>query len=105
MTHSIASALFLDTRFEPFTAPTFGIHGLARITGPKIEIIAVAADVPGVGCFRDWIKNLKTEFQEIYIWEVWNDFLPAVLARYGFEPICMLDTYTAEVLEGFKWSK
>lgn len=94
----------LETGYRRFYSP-FGVEGLARVQGPKLEILAIAATLPHQGLFRAFITKAKEEFQIICIWEVWNEFLPAVLVRYGFHPITQLDPVTCEITSGFKWTK
>lgn len=98
----VLSAL-LNIGFSRFTAPT-GIEGLSKwISVSRLELLAVAATKPGTGQFRAFITECKKCFDEIVIWEVWNQDLIPVLLRYGFEPVN--EARDGEEMRGYKWRK
>lgn len=91
----------LRTGYDEFVSP-FGIRGLAREDGQTLHLLALHADEPGGGAFRTLMEHAKATYQAIYIWEIWNDWLPAVLERYGFEPVTA-PALTGEMLAGMVW--
>jgi len=82
-THVDIISQLLNTGYERFSSPT-GINGLAQIIDGGLDILAVDAGHPGTGQFREFIHQCKIEFDQVVIWEVWNEMLPEVLQRYGF---------------------
>lgn len=93
-------AAILGTGYNKFF--TSEINGLAKIKGPRVDILSVISVNSGRGHFKEFIENLKTIYKQIYIWEIWNDDLMAALKRYDF-----VDTETieddGEKLTGLVW--
>lgn len=96
-----ALGIALGTGFDEFNA-LCGVNGLAKEYDAVIEILAVDADTPGTGQFRAFVSALKESFNAIFIWEVWNPTLEAVLLRYDFRPVTRQEE-DGEMLAGFKW--
>ena len=92
----------LGTGFERFESPT-GLHGLARTSGKRLDLLAVNATKPGSGQFRAFIAQAKREFETICVWEVWNPLLDLVLPRYGFRYYEEADARTGEPLAGYRY--
>jgi len=78
-------ALF-DTGFNEFVAPG-GVHGLARIDGDELEVLAVEVDHPGQGHFRAFIAAAKEAFRVVRVLAIMNQGLYSVLQRYDFKPL------------------
>ncbi len=94
------SGQILGTRFECFESTT-GLDGLAKIKGSRLDLLAVVSKRDGA--FRNFIARAKTEFTTVCIWEVWNNELPAVLKRYGFQEVAQIDEDTFENLTCWRW--
>lgn len=62
----------------------FGVGGLAEFTDTRLDLIAVHSDNPGHGQFRRFMESCKNHFQEVYVWEISNPWLPKALMKYGF---------------------
>lgn len=92
----------LGTGFMRFESPT-GISGLAKTDDTRLDILAVDATTPGFGQFREFIKQCKSEYESIYIWEVWSPIMHSALERYGFHQIKEFQI-DADV-EGWRWTK
>jgi len=113
MNHPILGPLTPDpfgklfsTSFQNFDAPT-GIDGLCKITGDKLELLAVYSEHDGQGNFRRFIADCKTHFATICIWQVDSRILQACLPRYGFRTWSEKQQVSGEwqVLDGFRWDK
>lgn len=103
----------LKTGYWRFDSP-LNIHGMCRIRGATppypfgdptdvLDILAIGAHTPGKGDLRRFLEAAKQEFKTIYVWEVWNKWLPDVLLRYGFLPVRERDILTKEMMRGFCW--
>lgn len=90
----------LGTGFWQFRSPC-GLNGLARVIDGALHLLAVDACNPGRGQFRSFITTAKLNYPIIYVWEIWNPWLEAVLARYGFTPAQM--TLEGDLLKGVVW--
>jgi hypothetical protein len=90
----------LGTGYERFLAPS-GCHGLAKINGQAVEILAVGATEPGKGQFRAFISDCKRDFAEVRVLEIWNPDVSSALTRYGFVPFT--ESRDLEVIEGMAW--
>ena len=91
----------LGTGYQEFFSDT-GIDGLAKESGPRLDILAVRATNKREGQFREFIAKAKHEYQEIYVWEDWNPLIGKALARYGFVR-CTETQSDGEILEGWNW--
>ncbi len=67
----------LKTGYDRFQSPT-GIDGLCRVTGKRLDLLAVFAAQEGKGQFRNFIAKSKKEFETIRIYEIWNPTLKRV---------------------------
>jgi hypothetical protein len=90
----------LGTGFQSFVSPC-GVHGLAKVTGRRLDVLAVAAVEEGKGYFREFVRQAKREFLTVSFVEVWNDTLAATLDRYGFRP--SLAEFSGEQCECWRW--
>jgi hypothetical protein len=80
---------------------SFGIDGLAVWTDERLDLIAVNAKVHGKGSFRKFVRACKNHWKEIHVWEIWNEFLPDALTRYGF--LWTREEFNGDELEGMVW--
>lgn len=95
----------LNSEFSRFDS-NLGLRGMARIRGDEMDVLdllVVDAAQPGNGALRRFINAAKQQFKTIYVWEIWNPWLPAVLVRYGFYPVSERDALTGEKLNGYRW--
>jgi hypothetical protein len=90
------------TGYIHFITPQ-GVDGLVKVRAPRLDILFIGTSHPGSGQFRHFIKQAKTEFDTICIWEIWSDLLMIILPRYGFEPTT--DVQDGVHLTGFRWDK
>lgn len=93
--------VLLGTGFNRFNTRV-GIDGLAKITGSKLEILAVHAKTKGVGQFRDFITFAKRQFSHIYVWQDDNPIVTNALQRYDFTPAYTIEA-GGEVVAGWEW--
>lgn len=94
------TSVLLGTGYDRFSSPT-GIQGLAKQDGSRLDLLAIDASDPGKGQFREFMRQAKSEFEQIFIWEVWNPLLKEILVRYGFRPA--VGFFEGEMLTGFWW--
>jgi hypothetical protein len=99
-----AVALMLGTGYERFVSPT-GISGLARVSGKRLDILAVNAIRRGTGQFRSFIARAKQEYETVCVWEIANPLLDIVLPRYGFRRVLEIDERTGEWIDGHRYDK
>lgn len=92
----------LGTDYDLFESPT-GIRGLAKENGDRLDILAVDTTEEGKGQFRNFIIQCKKEYQEIYVWEVWNLIVEQALERYGFEYV--KEFQIDKEVEGLMWKR
>lgn len=95
--------LFLGTGYQRFESPC-GIHGLAKESGDRLDVLAVYAAEAGKGQFREFIRLAKEQFQTVCVWFDDNPALGPALKRYGFTPETEIDG-SGEVLTGWRWDK
>lgn len=86
---------YLGSPFVRFNSP-LGIHGLMRVNGDRLELLAVNAWIPDTGQLRAFMRHAETLFDSILVMDVMNPFLPRVLMRWGYAP---------ESVDNFLWSK
>jgi hypothetical protein len=79
-------AEFLGTGFDRFETSS-GLHGLAKVTGDTLEVLAVMSPNPGTGQFREFIRATKEIYRTVTVLEDWNPIVTAALQRYGFQRI------------------
>lgn len=80
------------------------VRGLARITGDKVEILAVLALEQGKGSFRALIDRCKAEYRTIEVLEIMNPMLNDVLKRYGFKKFSRRER-DGEKVTGWRWKR
>jgi hypothetical protein len=78
----------LGTGYKRFES-SVGINGLAKVTGLRIDILAVVATRQRTGQFRRFIAAVKNTYDVIAVWEDWNPVIGAALQRYGFHRAAM----------------
>ena len=79
-----------------------GMAGLAKVTGDRLDILAVNATQQGQGQFRDFIAAAKKTFKTVAVWEDWNPILAPALERYGFKPAQCVEAW-GETNNGWEW--
>jgi hypothetical protein len=97
------TGIILKTGYMRFESLS-GVAGLAKVKDGDLHLLAVHADVEGIGQFRNFINRAKQHFDVIYVWEIWNVWLGAVLKRYGFGN-CVMVERDGEKLTGMVWRK
>jgi len=90
------------TKFEKFE--TVGLHGLAFVSGKNLEIMAIVANWPGSGHFREFIMEAKEHYDSIRFWAVMGVGLIKILPRYGFSEGKDIDEY-GEMCDCWDWRK
>lgn len=80
------------------------IRGLARITGGKVELLAVLAMDHGKGSFRALIDRCKAEYRTVEVLEIMNPILNDVLKRYGFKKFSRREG-DGEKVTGWRWRR
>lgn len=78
-----------------------GIHGLAKESPLRIDVLCVMAEDEGKGQLREFIEALKHCYLTVYIWQVMNPAMDVILAKYGFRPAA--EICQGEKLTGWKW--
>lgn len=102
ITPSIISEIF-QTGYVCFHSP-FGIEGLAKESGTRLDLLAVVAAEPGTGQFRSFLKASQRKYQTVCVWQIHNPVLAAALGRYGFTPDTEIDRHGVPV-PGMRWDK
>ncbi len=98
----------LGTGFNRFRSDCFKLDGLARVKGPRLDILAVISDKPGEGNFRKFIIACKRQYVAISIWEIQNPWVAKVLKRYGFKEVAEIifhSKFNLELTQGYRWIK
>jgi hypothetical protein len=93
----------LGTGYDEFESPA-GIVGLAKEEDDTLHLLALHSGNPGHGQLRELIAQAKRQYRRICVWEIWNEWLPGVLERYGFEP-SRIQTQDGELLTGMVWER
>lgn len=91
----------LDPMFESFRTQT--MHGLAAVSGDRLDILAIAAVNPGHGDFTRFLDECQKNYQTIGIWEIWNGSLASFLARRGFRDV--REVLGGDLVAGMRWDK
>lgn len=91
----------LGTGFMRFSARC-GIDGLAKVSGDRLEVLAVTTDTPGLGCFRRFIADAKQHYCWVEVIDIWNPWLEGALARYGFTHFYRTEP-DGEIVTGMLW--
>ena len=74
-----------NTGYQHFTTK-YGIAGLIKQSTDRIDFLAFRSDCPGKGNFKKFLTALKTEYKQIYIWELVNERFKKMLLTEGFVP-------------------
>ncbi len=93
--------VILGTGYSRFQHAS-GMAGLAKITGDRLDILAVNATNEGKGQFRQFIAAGKKSFRVVAVWEDWNPILAPALERYGFKPAQCVEAW-GEINNGWEW--
>ncbi|MDE2107411.1 MAG: hypothetical protein KGL39_60000 [Patescibacteria group bacterium] len=93
--------VLLGTGYNRFETAD-GMNGLAKITGDRLDVLAVVASKAGAGQFRRFIASAKLTFKIVAVWEDWNPIIGDALKRYGFHPATCTEA-DGEVNHGWKW--
>jgi len=93
----------LGTQMNRFTSPT-GIEGLARVTGDRLDILAVINPTEKRGRFREFISAAKLEYRTICVMIIENPVVHAALLRYGFTPDVEIDQF-GDTQQLLRWDK
>ena len=98
-------ANLLGTGYYAFVALN-GLSGLVKESpdGERLDLLAVVSEKDRSGTFRAFIATAKAHYRTICVWEVFNEFLPEVLLRYGFTPEVEPEG-SGEIKTGFRWDK
>lgn len=91
----------IDPMFEAFATPT--VHGLAAVSGERLDLLAVAATNPGHGDFGRFLRECMKAYRTIGIWEIWNGSLAGMLQRYGFREV--REVLDGDLVSGMRWDK
>lgn len=71
--------------------------GLCRVNHLSIEILAVYSKQPGEGNFRQFVDDLRRNYNRIVFWVIWSPVLRVALKRYGFTPVEARDSDGARI--------
>ena len=93
--------VLLGTGYNRFETAD-GVNGLAKITGDRLDVLAVVASRPSEGQFRRFIAAAKSAFKIVAVWEDWNPIISGALKRYGFHPATCAET-DGEGNHGWQW--
>lgn len=93
----------LGTGYWRFFSP-WGIDGLAKWQEDRLDLLAVAANAPGRGHFREFIKQAQKRFRTICIWHDMNPIVAPMLVRYGFAAETEIQG-DGEVVPGWRWDR
>lgn len=92
----------LGTGYQQFKSPS-GVHGLCRVDGDRLDLLAVIATHPGTGQFRAFTEQCKARFKTICVWHVMNVLLDETLQAYGFRGY--EERTPGEYLSGWRWDR
>ena len=90
-----------DVGFSHFGTET--IVGLTKVSGDRIEFLALVALEPGRGHFTAFLEDLRAAYREIVVWEIWNERLEAMLRRQGF--VTLVGIERGEINRGVAWRR
>lgn len=93
--------VMLGTGYDEFQSPS-GIGGLCKVTGDRLDLLAVHASIEGKGQFREFIRQCKEWFKTICVWHIANPVVEGALERYGFTPETEIDGQ-GETMTGMRW--
>lgn len=96
------SSLAVGTEFKQFHTE-LGVSGLCIVEDKKLEILAIHSAIEGHGNMREFFRLAKLEYDEIYVWEIWHQWLKDKLSEYGFYPT--LKDIAETTVHGMKWRK
>lgn len=95
--------LRLQTFFNRFDS-RFGVGGLAKENGDRLDILAIHSEKQRCGQCRSFIAACKLEYRTICVWHVDNAILKAALTRWGFMPEVKIDMQQM-LVDGMRWDK
>lgn len=81
-----------------------GVGGLLKLSGGRLDILAIHSDNQGRGHVRDFISACQKEYAVICFWHVDNVSLKAALLRYNFKPEMEIQG-DGEAVDGLRWDK
>ncbi len=93
----------LETGYYLFNS-RFGVDGLAKENGTRLDILAVHSRIQGHGMFRNFIHACQDHYDTICMWHVDNPLLAVILRNYGFGVDVEIDLQGI-VLPGMRWDK
>jgi hypothetical protein len=82
----------------------YGIDGLAINAEPRIDVLAVVSADPGKGHFREFVRALKRQYDQVRFFAIFNPVVGKALKRYNFTP-CKETAWDGDVLEGMQWER
>lgn len=94
----------LGTGYRQFIS-NFGVDGLAKESGDRLDILAVYSHQIGKGNFRRFIAACQSEYRIIGVWAIGNPIIEQALGRYGFTPEIEIASTSTEKMEGMRWDK
>lgn len=95
----------LGSPYREFQAEPFGVIGLGRVDLGihRLDLLAVAALLPGRGDFGRFLAAAMAVYEEIAIWYVVNEDLAAMLVRRGF--VACVEVQEGDKVDGYRWVK
>jgi len=94
----------LGTGYSRFVSPA-GIEGLARVSGDRLDVLAVFCRTPGRGCLGEFLRRCMARYDAVCVWEVFNPVVSAALQRRGFRRAEETDPATGETVTGWRWQR
>lgn len=93
-----------NTGFSGFRTAS-SLRGCAKVEPGSgcLQILALIAEKPGRGDWSHFLKQAKELFDEIVVWELWNDDFARALERSGFEVWAGL--CSGEPAVGMRWAR
>lgn len=79
------------------------VHGLARVVGDRIDVLAIDAVPRGLGHGGRFIRELMNAYQTVRVLHINNPILVGMLERRGFTSFTRYED--GEFLDGMTWSK
>lgn len=94
--------LVIDASWGQYETPT--MHGLARVDGKRVDVLAMAATTPGIGDGGRFLADLMRAYQTVRVYEVMDRTLEAMLRRRGFVPFEETEPDGCTT-DGFVWTR
>lgn len=92
---------FMDDDFKMFATDT--MNGLVCVRPPRIDFLAITAEVEGMGDCGRFLAACMDAYDIIGVWEIHNPKLASMLSRRGFR--VEMDTFSGELIKGMMWRK